>query len=83
MPFNGLNDTFKYLRFLQFAKEERKLHSCVEVSVLKLLDARLSRSRNLKLPSVTGIRPENEFSSSAKILSLEALEIKLGILPLR
>ena len=81
-PFNGVSDKSKTSRYAKFDKEEKKLNSGVDDSMVKLFSAMLSRSRSLKLPRDLGIKPENEFSPRSKPVSFEALEIELGIVPL-
>jgi hypothetical protein len=50
--------------------------------MVKLFPVRLSTWKSLKLPSDFGIMPENELSSRSSLVSCEALEIELGIVPL-
>lgn len=80
-PCNGLEAKAKLVRSLQLLKEERKLHPPEDDSIVKLLFARLSIWRNLKLPNVFGIRPEKELKLKSRIVSLEALVMELGIVP--
>ena len=81
-PFKGLFDKPKTSRYAKFDKEEKKLNSGVDDSMVKLFPGRRRNSRSLKLPSGLGIKPENEFSPRSKPVSFEALEIELGIVPL-
>jgi hypothetical protein len=53
-----------------------------EDSMVKLFSARLSTLRSLKLPSDFRIMPKNQLSSRSSLVSFEALEIELGIVPL-
>ena len=41
----------------------------------------MSNSRLLKLPTVSGIKPEKELDTVSTPLSLEALVMELGIVP--
>lgn len=70
-------------KILQFIKEERKLCSGPEYSSERLLYWRLSHSRSLRLlPKELGRKPENELWPISKALSVEALVMQLGSLPL-
>lgn len=57
--------------------------SRVEVSIVKLFVCNLRYSRFVKAHKLLGVNPENEFEDMSSLVSLEPLEIKLGISPLR
>jgi hypothetical protein len=82
MAFSRLPDKSKCVRYVKFDREEKKLNSGVEDSMVKLLFPTLSHWRSLKLPSALGIKPENELEFRSKRLSCEAFERELGIVPL-
>jgi hypothetical protein len=48
----------------------------------KLFTDRVSHSRSLKLPSDLGIKLHNELSPRSSLVTCDALEIELGIVPL-
>lgn len=79
-PSSGLPVKPKNLNFLQFVKEERKLNS--RVKDVKQLYVKSSQSRFLRLlPIVFGIMPEKEFVPISRYTSLDALVMKLGMVP--
>ncbi|KAC7314976.1 hypothetical protein FH972_027252 [Carpinus fangiana] len=82
MALSRLPDKSKTFRYVKFDREEKKLNSGVEDSMVKLLSPTLSQWRSLKLPSALGIKLENELKLRSKSLSCEAFERELGIVPL-
>jgi hypothetical protein len=60
MPFSGLFDKSKAIRYAKFDKEEKRLNFGVEDLRVKLFSDRVSYSRSLKLPSDLEIKPQNQ-----------------------